>query len=95
LLCPLCQREQVVEIGVTMGPARLVMRSCSGCDARWWDDNEGNRLGISQVLTFAGQTRRRRRRVTVADVLAAPPAGEPALAPPAPADARVDAAPRP
>ena len=66
MLCPICQRQHVVRINMSIGDQELLMHSCSGCDARWWDDGSGNRVPLDGVLALAGANgRRRRRRVSV------------------------------
>jgi hypothetical protein len=60
LLCPVCHTTQVVEIGLTLGGQRVVLHSCSACDARWWDDTDG-RVTLGRVLELVGRGGRRRR----------------------------------
>ena len=62
--CPVCKAGQIVQIAVELGAERMVLHSCSHCDSRWWDDAEGNRMSLEQVLTLAGRSGRRRRRLT-------------------------------
>lgn len=50
--CPQCRARRVIEIGVTVGGRSVTLRSCSGCDTRWWD-NEGERLELRDVLDLA------------------------------------------
>lgn len=40
-ICPKCAHALVV-IPLTLGDAKVVMRSCSACDTRWWQ--EGNEM---------------------------------------------------
>lgn len=51
MTCPKCRGAQVVEISLSTQGSVLTMHSCTGCEARWWD-REGERVGLSQVLSL-------------------------------------------
>jgi len=61
VLCPVCGRSNFVEIGLKLGSSRVVMRSCSSCDVRWWADSEGSPVELGRVLDLVGRVGRRRR----------------------------------
>ncbi len=46
--CPKCAHTLVV-IPLVLGDARVVMRSCSACDTRWWQEGEET-LPFGKVL---------------------------------------------
>lgn len=53
MTCPTCD-QRLVEIGVNLRRVRpITMHSCSRCCTQWWDDAEGNRLDLSEVLDLA------------------------------------------
>ena len=53
--CPKCNREQVV-IKMTVRGEALTMHSCSPCDLRWWEADEGV-LPLAGVLDLAAAAR--------------------------------------
>ena len=50
--CPVCRRQDLVEIRLSLRGSIVTMHSCSTCEARWWD-KEGERLALGQVLSLA------------------------------------------
>lgn len=56
MTCSRCNVSRLVEISVTIGERSVRMRSCSRCDARWWDA-EGERLSLPAVLELASRRR--------------------------------------
>ncbi len=52
MVCPRCKTSKLVEIGLVVGGRQVTMRSCSRCDARWWD-SEGEPLALPGVLELA------------------------------------------
>lgn len=46
--CPRCSNTLVV-IPLRLGDAKVVMRSCSACDTRWWQEGD-EVLPLGQVL---------------------------------------------
>lgn len=52
--CPKCKRSSLVQINLTVSERALTMRSCSGCDSRWWD-SEGEELRLPGVLDLASR----------------------------------------
>ena len=53
--CPKCNREQVV-IKMTVRGEALTLHSCSPCDLRWWEADEGV-LPLAGVLDLAAAGR--------------------------------------
>lgn len=51
MTCPVCRRTELVEINLELRGSQVTMHSCSGCEARWWDQ-EGERVGLGQVLSL-------------------------------------------
>jgi hypothetical protein len=51
MTCPVCRRNELVEINLQLRGSRVTMHSCSGCEARWWD-REGEKVGLGQVLNL-------------------------------------------
>lgn len=49
--CPLCGNA-VVEISIRVRGEQVSMRSCTTCEARWWD-RQGEALTIDAVLHLA------------------------------------------
>lgn len=47
-ICPRCAHTLVV-IPLKLGDAKVVMRSCSACDTRWWQEGDET-LPLGQVL---------------------------------------------
>ncbi len=58
--CQVC-RNELVEIGLTIDGSRLVMRSCSNCDARSWH-RDGEHIELDGVLTDLSSVPTRYRR---------------------------------
>lgn len=50
--CPVCRRDDLVEIELTLRGSAVTMHSCTSCETRWWD-REGQRLALGQVLSLA------------------------------------------
>lgn len=50
--CSRCHSSRLVEISVTISERPIRMRSCSTCDARWWDA-EGEGVSLGRVLELA------------------------------------------
>ncbi|MDP9386540.1 MAG: hypothetical protein M3Q48_01085 [Actinomycetota bacterium] len=50
--CPNCKVSGLVEIVLTVGKREVTMRSCSGCDTRWWA-SDGRSLRLEGVLALA------------------------------------------
>lgn len=55
--CPKCRQAKLVEINLTLAAHSVVLRSCSYCDQRWWQD-EGQPTALPRVLALAGARRR-------------------------------------
>lgn len=53
--CPNCEREMVV-IEMVVGGWRLALHSCSHCDLRWWESQDGV-LSLAGVLDLATDRR--------------------------------------
>jgi len=51
--CPVCRDRQLVEITLTLRGEQVAMRSCSGCDGRWWY-RQGRPMALSGVYALAG-----------------------------------------
>jgi hypothetical protein len=56
MTCPNCRAARLVEIDLTLKERRVTMHACSRCDIRWWDD-DGERVGLHQVLELAAVPR--------------------------------------
>lgn len=56
MTCPRCHAG-MVEINLSLGQHAVVMRSCSSCGTRTWQD-EGRPAGLPTVLRLAAMTRR-------------------------------------
>lgn len=52
--CPKCKKANVVEIELKIKDRAVTMRSCSGCDTRWWH-SEGEALRLPGVLELASE----------------------------------------
>ena len=52
MTCPNCRGSRLVEIGITLKERQVTMHACSKCETRWWD-NEGERVGLANVLDLA------------------------------------------
>jgi hypothetical protein len=50
--CPVCRDKQLVEITLQVGERNLILRSCSHCETKWWE-NEGREVGLENVLAAA------------------------------------------
>ena len=50
--CPVCRAANVVEITLNIRDRRVVMRSCSICDNRWWHE-DGEQSSLNNVLELA------------------------------------------
>ncbi|MGH9068591.1 MAG: hypothetical protein ACRD0J_14055 [Acidimicrobiales bacterium] len=57
MTCPVCHRSRMIEIGLTLAERSVVMRSCSTCDTRWWQE-DGQPAALPRVLELAAATRR-------------------------------------
>ncbi len=47
--CPKCNRSMVA-LTLTIDDADRVLRSCSYCDVRMWEDHDGERTSLAGVL---------------------------------------------
>ena len=54
--CPHCS-SPLVEISLATEASTITMRSCSGCDRRWWCD-DGDVVDLGHVLGAVGSRRR-------------------------------------
>lgn len=54
--CPLCRAARVVAITMNVNERQLTLRSCSGCEVKWWE-SDGRNVGLPTVLNHA-RTRR-------------------------------------
>jgi transposase-like protein len=50
--CPRCTNSRLVEISMTLAGERVLLRSCSACDTRWWN-REGEPIALRDVLQLA------------------------------------------
>jgi transcriptional regulator NrdR family protein len=50
--CPRCRTHELVVIDMVIGGEPVRLRSCSTCDARWWETEDGA-LPLSSVLALA------------------------------------------
>lgn len=50
--CPVCRDKKLVEITLKAGERRLVLRSCSACETKWWE-SEGREVALGNVLEAA------------------------------------------
>ena len=53
MACPKCSARHLVEIDVTLQGKSLTLHSCSKCDSRWWDDEQGDVIDLDQVIDLA------------------------------------------
>jgi hypothetical protein len=51
----------MTKIRLKMAGQPMEMSSCSNCEARWWDDQDGRRVQLDGVLALATKDGRRRR----------------------------------
>lgn len=51
----------MMRIAVRMARQQLYMSSCPLCEARWWDDEDGQKVNLGGVLALAARDGRRRR----------------------------------
>jgi len=51
--CPKCSARHLVEIGVTLQGRSVTLHSCSRCDSRWWDDEQGETIDLDQIIDLA------------------------------------------
>lgn len=61
LRCPVCGGADMMRIAVRMARQQLYMSSCPLCEARWWDDEDGQKVNLGGVLALAARDGRRRR----------------------------------
>ncbi|MDQ6615813.1 MAG: hypothetical protein M3083_14010 [Actinomycetota bacterium] len=54
--CPQCESRQMVEISLSVAGERVVLRSCSACDLRWWEGYSGL-LPLAHLLDMAARDR--------------------------------------
>jgi len=50
--CPNCQTRELVTIEMVVSGEPVVLNSCSPCDLRWWQSDEGL-LSLRGVLDLA------------------------------------------
>lgn len=50
----------MMKINLYMAGTPMVMHSCTSCEARWWDDADGQRVNLGGVLALATRDGRRR-----------------------------------
>ncbi|MGH9062244.1 MAG: hypothetical protein ACRDZY_22445 [Acidimicrobiales bacterium] len=50
--CPRCRTHELVIIDIVIRDEHVRLRSCSSCDARWWETGDGA-LSLSSVLALA------------------------------------------
>lgn len=53
MACPKCRARYTVEIEVTLAGKSVTLHSCSRCDTRWWDDEEGEVVNLRDVIDLA------------------------------------------
>lgn len=53
MACPTCSARHLVEIGVTVAGRNMTLHSCSRCDNRWWDDDQGDVIDLDEVIDLA------------------------------------------
>lgn len=51
--CPVCRAHRLVEIDVNLSGRNVTLHSCSACDTRWWDDEEGEVVELDEVIDLA------------------------------------------
>jgi Zn-finger nucleic acid-binding protein len=51
--CPTCRARQIVEIAVNLSGRNVTLHSCSKCETRWWDDDEGEVIELRDVIDLA------------------------------------------
>lgn len=51
--CPVCRAHRLVEIGVNLSGRNVTLHSCSACDTRWWDDETGDVIELTDVIEIA------------------------------------------
>lgn len=62
--CPSCAAP-LVEIGIVQAGTSVVMRSCSGCDTRWWA-RDGQPVALGAVLETVASAKKPARRTLTA-----------------------------
>ncbi len=50
--CPVCRRNDLLEIRLSLRGNTVTMHSCANCETRWWD-KEGRQVALGQVLSLA------------------------------------------
>ena len=53
MACPKCRVRRTVEIAVSLAGRMVTLHSCSNCDTRWWDDEEGSVINLRDVIDMA------------------------------------------
>lgn len=53
MACPTCRAHRLVEIGVNLSGRNVTLHSCSACDTRWWDDETGDAIELTDVIDLA------------------------------------------
>jgi transposase-like protein len=53
--CPDCGSDNLITIAMSMGEGRVLYRTCSPCEAKWWE-KDGSRISRDNAL--AGVPRR-------------------------------------
>lgn len=51
--CPKCHARHTVEISVNLSGRSVTLHSCSACDIRWWDDDQGEVINLREVMELA------------------------------------------
>lgn len=53
MTCPRCEARKLVEIDLTVAGRELTLHSCSKCETRWWDDDDGKVIALDELLDIA------------------------------------------
>ena len=51
--CPKCSVRRTVAIAVSLSGRTVTLHSCSNCDTRWWDDEDGSVINLREVIDMA------------------------------------------
>lgn len=53
MTCPKCRARRLVEIEVAVSGRPMTLHSCSNCDVRWWDNEEGDVIELRDLIDLA------------------------------------------
>ena len=51
--CPKCRVRHTVQIAVSLSGRTVTLHSCSNCDTRWWDGEDGEAINLDEVIDLA------------------------------------------